>query len=305
MNSIEDFRLELGQTSEIGMAITLATMMFSVALGLRTEHFAFFKHSPRLFFSGVAAQIIALPAVTLLLCFIFTPSPTIALGMILIACCPGGNVSNLLVLLARGNTALSVSLTATSSVAAAFVTPVAIIFWSSLYPPTNELLDRIAFDTASFLVQTSVILALPLFLGMAVAHWFARAAAWLQKPLVMLSSFGLFVIIVTATWRYLDQFALLGLSFFALIILHNAVAFLVGYITARLVGADPRSRRALVFEVGIQNSGLGIVILLTQLGGMGGAAAVAGIWGIWHIIAGLMLVWVFRRGDARVVLAEA
>jgi len=298
MNSIEDFTLELGQISEIGMALTLATMMFSVALGLRTEHFAFFKHSPRLFLGGVIGQLLALPIVTLLICFLFEPSPTIALGMILIACCPGGNVSNLLVLLARGNTALSVSKTATSSVAAAFITPVAIIFWSSLYPPTNELLHRIQFDTLSFLVQTSVILALPLFLGMGVAHWFSRAAAIMQKPLVALSSVGLFAIIVTATYRYLDQFALLGISFFALVIFHNAVAFLVGNITARIVGADISSRRALTFEVGIQNSGLGIVILLTQLGGMGGAAAVAGIWGIWHIVAGLFLVLMFRRSDA-------
>ncbi len=303
MNSIEDFRLDLGQTSEVAMALTLATMMFSVALGLRAEHFAFFKHSPRLYFGGVAAQLIALPIATLALCFIFNPSPTIALGMILIACCPGGNVSNLLVLLAKGNTALSVSLTATSSVAAAFITPVAIIFWSSLYPPTRDLLNQIEFDTLSFLIQTSVILALPLFVGMAVAHFYPRAAATIQKPLVTLSSFGLFAIIITATVRYLDQFALLGLSFFALIIFHNALAFFIGYVAARIVRADIASRRALVYEVGIQNSGLGIVILLTQLDGMGGAAAVAGIWGTWHIIAGLFLVFIFRQIDKREIIA--
>lgn len=299
MDQLESFQLELGQTSEIVMALTLATMMFSVALGLRAEHFAFFKTAPRIYLGGVVSQLLLLPLATLLICFAFEPSPTVALGMILIACCPGGNVSNLLVLLARGNTALSVSLTATSSVAAAFITPVSILFWSALYPPTNTLLTQISFDAGQFLVQTSVILALPLFVGMAVAHWLPRFAAVIQRPLVLLSSIGLLAIIVSATLRYLDQFALVGITFYALIVFHNAVAFALGFITAKVVRADTASTRALTFEVGIQNSGLGIVILLTQLGGMGGAAAVAGLWGIWHIVAGLILVSMFRARDAK------
>ena len=299
MDQLDSFKLELGQSSEIAMALTLATMMFSVALGLRAEHFAFFQTQPRIYFGGVFAQLVMLPLVTLLLCFVFEPSPTIALGMILISCCPGGNVSNLLVLLARGNTALSVSLTATSSVAAAFITPISILFWSALYPPTNELLTRISFNAGDFLVQTSVILALPLFVGMAVAHWLPRIAGAIQRPLVFVSSLGLLAIIVTTTARYLDQFSLIGWTFYALIVFHNGVAFALGFITAKIVRADRPSTRALTFEVGIQNSGLGIVILLTQLGGMGGAAAVAGLWGIWHIVAGLILVSVFRYTEAK------
>ena len=297
MQALDAFQLELGRASEWGMALTLALMMFSVALGLRAEHFTFFKTAPRLYVTGVIAQLLFLPAATLLLCFAVKPSPTVALGMILIACCPGGNVSNLLVLLARGNTALSVSLTATSSLAAAFITPVSIIFWSALYPPTRALLSEIEFDALNFLLQTSVILAVPLMCGMAVAHWLPRAASRLQRRLVMLASAGLLFIIVSTTWRYLDQFALVGIAFYALIVSHNAMAFALGYGCARAVRADARSLRALTFEVGIQNSGLGIVILLTQLGGMGGAAAVAGLWGIWHIVAGLLLVALWRWLD--------
>ncbi|MEO0367801.1 MAG: bile acid:sodium symporter family protein [Pseudomonadota bacterium] len=297
MAEIDQFQLDLGSSSEIGMALTLALMMFSVALSLKPEHFLFFRTQPNLFFGGVIAQMFGLPLLTLGLCFLFTPTPTVALGMILIACCPGGNVSNLLVLLARGNTALSVSLTATSSISAAFITPIAIIFWSSLYPPTNALLDEIAFDALSFLLQTSVILAVPLLSGMFVSTYYPKFAQTLQRPLVGLASVGLFVIIVVTTWRYLDQFALLGAFFLFLIVMHNSAAFLVGFITAKLVGADTAATRALTFEVGIQNAGLGIVILLTQLGGMGGAAAVAGIWGLWHIIAGLILVALFRNAD--------
>lgn len=298
MNEIDNFQLELGQSSEIGLALTLATMMFSVALGLRTEHFRFFKTQPQVFFGGVFAQLVLLPLLTLILCFVINPPPSIALGMILIACCPGGNVSNMLVLLARGNTALSVSLTASSSVAAAFITPISIVFWCSLYPPTNTLLTQVEFDTLSFLVQTSVILALPLILGMAVAKFLPYWAHRLRAPLVVLSSLGLLAIIVSSSIRYIDQFMAIGVGLIGIVALHNFCAFAVGFITAKVCGADESSTRAITFEVGIQNSGLGIVILLTQLGGLGGAAAVAGLWGTWHIVAGLGLVFLFRlRAD--------
>jgi len=297
MHDIDKFTLELGQSGEIGMAISLMLMMFSVALSLRVEHFSAIRSMPRVFSAGVVGQILLLPMLTLALCFWLEPRPSIALGMILISCCPGGNVSNILVLLARGNVALSVSLTASSSLLAAFLTPVSILFWSSLYPPTAHLLTQIDFDAVGFLVQTSIILVVPLAAGMFTARNFPALARHFQKPLVMLSSFLLLTIIVIASIKYLDQFITLGASLFGVVAVHNALAFLSGNIAARLSGADMAARRSLTFEVGIQNSGLGIVILLTQLGGLGGAAAVAGLWGTWHIVAGLALVLCFRLAD--------
>ena len=294
MDELNQFQLDLGASSEIGMMLILAVMMFSVALGLRAQHFQFFRTQPKVFFAGVFAQIVALPLLTLGLCHVLNPIPSVALGMILIACCPGGNVSNLLVLLARGNTALSVSLTATSSVAAAFVTPISIVFWCSLYVPTNNLLNDVSFDALAFLTQTSLILAVPLLCGMLVSAFLPGVAGRIQRPLVFLSSLGLLTIIVAACVQYIDQFFSLGIGLLGLVALHNGLAFLLGYVAAKLSSADLPATRALTFEVGIQNSGLGIVILLTQLGGMGGAAAVAGLWGVWHIVAGLVLVALFR-----------
>ena len=125
---IDDFTIELGQGSELGLALALAAMMFSVALTLTPSSFGFLRTNPRAFLVGLFAQLVALPCLTLILCYLIAHMPSVALGMILIACCPGGNVSNMLVLLARGNAALSVSLTACSSVSAAFVTPIAITF---------------------------------------------------------------------------------------------------------------------------------------------------------------------------------
>ena len=219
--------------------------------------------------------------------------------MILIACCPGGNTSNLLALFGRANTALSVSLTATSSLAAAFITPISIIFWSQLYAPTQSLLTDINLDKASFLQNTLMILALPIIIGMFMARFAPSLSAKLQKPLSAIAGLGLIAIIVGACLQYMPVFFQLGITIFALVIAHNGLAFLMGYLSGVIFGADKPSRRALTFEVGIQNSGLGIVILLTQLGGLGGAGVVAGLWGTWHIIAGLILVGLFRLNDRK------
>jgi len=297
--ALDNFRLDLGSSSEFALTLILGIMMFAVALGLRLEHFRFFKERPRIYLAGVFAQIIGLPLLTLGLCYLINPYPSIALGMILIACCPGGNTSNLLALFGRANTALSVSLTATSSLAAAFITPVSILFWCALYPPTRNLLTEINLDVVDFLKQTLIILALPLILGMFIAWRAPNVSAKLQKPLSLLAGLGLSLIIIGACLKYLPMFVDMGPAIFGLVIMHNALAFFMGYLAGKFTGADTASRRALTFEVGIQNSGLGIVILLTQLGGMGGAGVVAGLWGLWHIIGGLALVALFRYNDRK------
>lgn len=298
-NALDNFQLDLGTNSEFALALILAIMMFAVALGLRLEHFKFFKEKPRIYIAGVVSQIIGLPLLTLGLCYLINPYPSVALGMILIACCPGGNTSNLLSLFGRANTALSVSLTATSSIAAAFITPISIVFWCSLYPPTRDLLTEINLDIASFLQQTLIILALPLLLGMLIAWRAPKLSLKIQKPLSLIAGLGLIIIIIGACMKYLPILLKMGSAIFALVIVHNALAFLLGYFTGKLTGADIPSRRALTFEVGIQNSGLGIVILLTQLGGLGGAGVVAGLWGTWHIIGGLALVALYRYNDRK------
>jgi len=291
MNSdaLDNFQLDMGSASEVGMAIVLALMMFAVALGLRPASFAFFKTQPKLYFTGIAAQIIGLPFLTLMMCMTINPHPSVALGMILIACCPGGNTSNLIALFARANTALSVSLTATSSLFAAFITPFSILFWSSLYGPTRELLTEIKIDKVDFLVQTLIILAIPLLLGMLFRHFLPRLAARIQTPLAILSGLALLAIILIASVRLFPVFMVLGIGIFLLVLTHNILAFALGNLAARAIKADSASRRALTIEVGIQNSGLGIVILLTQLSGVGGAGAVAGLWGVWHLIGGCSL----------------
>jgi len=300
---LDDFTLAMGSSSKTALAISLFVIMLSVALSLRVEHFAEIKKSPRPFFAGVIGQLIGLPLITYLLCLILQPHPTIALGMIIVACCPGGTVSNLLTMLGRGNTELSVSLTATSSLFAAFMAPVTILFWCSIYGPTSELLQSIGADPIEFLINTFVLLALPLTIGMIAQYKFPNAMSKIHKPLSAIAFGLLIVIIIIALRDNWGEFMKLGWwLFFALIgitALHNTLAFLVGWLSGTLSRAGRHEKRALIMEIGIQNSGLALVIILKFLEGFGGAAAIIGLWGTWHIVAGLTLVSIFRYQDRR------
>ena len=273
--------------------------MFGVSLGLRLEHFALVGKRPLELLAGAATQIILLPAMTLLLVMALDPAPSLALGMIVVACCPGGASSNFLSFLARGDVAYSVALTATSSLAAAFLTPVSILFWSGLYPPTAALLAAIAAEPQAFLAQTTLLLAAPLFLGMAAVR-FAPAFAARARPHVGRVGAALLIgVILYGTAQILPALAGALGAVVPLAALHNAAAFLLGAAAGRLIGAAPATRRALTIEIGVQNSGLALTILLAGLEGLGGATAIAAVWGVWHFVGGGVTVLVYRMLDAR------
>lgn len=296
---IDSTNITLGQGSEIGLAVALAVMMFAVALSLRVGDFAFLKTHPRMFVGGFLTQVVALPLLTLALAALIAPTPSIALGMIVVACCPGGNVSNLFVMLARGNVAFSVALTGASSAMAFLVTPFSILFWASLYPPTASLIQQIELDPLPFFVQIAVMLALPLALGMIVRARMPRLADRLQPVFQAIAIAIILVLIVVGLRGNWPAIAATGLVIIPVAILHNASAFGLGAVSGRLLRLDPPSRRALTFEIGIQNSGLGLVILLSQFQGLGGAAGVTAIWAIWHLVAGLSLAGGFRLWNHR------
>ncbi|NNC37569.1 MAG: bile acid:sodium symporter family protein [Acidimicrobiales bacterium] len=296
---LDQTNIELGDGGSLFLSFVLAMMIFAVALGLRPSNFAFFKKDPKHFLAGAFAQLLGLPLLTLILVHILDPAPSLALGMILVSCCPGGNVSNIMALFARANTALSVSMTATSSLAAAFLTPISILFWSSLYAPTNNLLTTIDFNPVNFLIQSMFILALPICAGMLIAWKYPRHAMRLQKPLAMISGGALILIIVATFYQFRHLVPQFGALIVPLVMIHNLAAFALGYTSGLVTKADIPTRRALTIEVGIQNSGLGFVLLVTQLAGLGGAAAITAFWGLWHIVAGLTIVGLFRYSDKR------
>ena len=281
------------------LAGAIMIMMFAIALGLKPEHFAFLRKGSNVFFGGVAAQIIALPLVTLALAALIKPAPSVALGMIVVAACPGGNVSNFMTWAARGDLGYSVSLTAASSIIAALWTPAAVLVWSSLYPPTADLLDTIEFNRIAFVAQTTLMLAAPLGAGMAAAHWRPRLAERIRKPMALFGAGILAWVIIAGTIDLLPVLLPAWALILIPVIAHNAVAFATGATAGRLLGANPAQRRSLTIEVGIQNAGLAVVILLAQMQGIGGAAAIAAVWGVWHFASGGIMIVVFRTLDAR------
>jgi len=298
IGALDSLRIVLDPVGQIGVALALMLVMFSVALGLRVDDFAFLRDKPLLFLGGVAAQVIVLPLATFLLILVMKPAASIALGMIVVACCPGGAVSNLLTYLSRGNVAASVALTATSSLLAAILTPASILLWSQAYEPTATLLKTLDVSPFMFLAQTTFLLAVPLVLGMVVAAKAPDVAQRIRKRTTILGvSVLVGVIIYGISYFFPVLFPALPLLA-GVVVTHNAVAFATGALAGRVLSGVSATRRALTFEIGIQNSGLALVILLSQLKGLGGAAAVAAVWGVWHLVAGGVLALFFRQLDS-------
>ncbi len=296
---IDALRIVLDPVGQAGIALALMLVMFSVALGLSARDFALLVRRPALFAAGVLTQIIGLPLLTFGLVHAVSVPASIALGMFVVACCPGGASSNLLTYLARGHVAYSVSLTAVSSVLAAVVTPVSILFWSQAYAPTRDLLDTVDVSPLVFLGQTMALLAVPLAAGMLIAARAPDVAARIRRYTALAGASVLGGVIVYGTVYFWSTLVGYLPYLITVAVLHNAAAFVLGNAVAFGLRAERAVRRALTFEIGIQNSGLALVILVGQLKGLGGAAAIAAVWGVWHLVAGGLIVVALRGFDGR------
>jgi BASS family bile acid:Na+ symporter len=296
MLPVDEVRLNFNPASLVLLNAVLGFLMFGIALDTRVADFKRVLRMPVAMGSGVAAQFIVLPAVTFVLTLLLKPSPSIALGMILVACCPPGNVSNILTHRAGGNVALSVSMTAISNLLSIVVMPLNFAFWGGIHPTAAPLLKTIALDPAEMVVHIVSIIGAPFILGIAFGHWLPKLTERIKKPVRILSFvclIGFILAAVAGNWRYFLDYV--GLVLIA-VVLHDALAFGIGYACATLAGVSEYDRRAVSFEVGIRNSGLGLVLIFSFFGGLGGMAVVAGVWGFWDIVAGLALAaWWARR----------
>lgn len=286
---LDDVVLNLDGGARSGLSIILALMMFSVGLGLRLDDFRRVFRRPGIILFGTALQVIALPALTFLLTFAIAPTASIALGMMVVAACPGGNASNVLTQAARGDAALSVSLTALSSALAVLTTPFNIVFWAGLQPRTSSLLSTIGLDRGAFLSETAMTLGLPLVTGLLLAERATAIAARIRKPLHTFSLLALGGFIVGALITNGSPLAAAGWLIFPVLVIQDAMALALGYGAARCAGLPDGAQRAFTFETGIRNAGLGLVILLGHFKGLGGAALITAGWGVWHLISGGLL----------------
>lgn len=286
---IDQLHLQFDRQQLWLLNLALSLVMFGIALEIRLADFREVFRAPKSVLAGVCAQFLLLPALTFVLVWAIAPRPSFALGMLLVASCPGGNVSNFMSHLARGNTALSVTLTAVATLMAVGMTPLNFQFWGSLYPPAGELLQTVRIEGWEMVRLVGLLLGLPVILGMALGHWrpdWARRTARIFKK----ASLAFFAILVLlALWKDRSVFESYVGYVFGIVLIHNLLALGTGYGLARALRLPGPDTRTLALETGIQNSGLGLLLIFTFFGGLGGMALIAAFWGIWHLISGMLV----------------
>lgn len=287
--NVDEIALNFAPGTLMILNVVLGLIMFGIALDTAPEDFKIVLRRPKPFIVAILAQLLILPAVTFGLTLILPVTPSMALGMILVACCPPGNISQVLTHRSGGNVALSVSMTAVGNLMYIVAMPLSIAFWGSLHPTARTLLQDVALDPLKMLLEIFLIIGLPFVVGLLLrAQWpvFSKRVQPFVKWFSLISLLGFIVGALAGNWSYFVAF--LGIILIVVTI-HDAVALAIGYGTAYVGGLDTRERKAVTFEVGIRNAGLGLGLIFTFFGGLGGMAIVAGWWGVWDIIAGLVL----------------
>lgn len=287
--------IHFNPASLVTLNAILALMMFGVSLNLRPADFRRVLSIPRAPVAGLFAQFVLLPLATCLFTWALNIDPQLALGMILVASCPGGSFSNIMTWLSRGSVAVSVSMTAISSLAATVMTPLNFAFYGWLNPHTRGYLQEIALQPENVLMLVLLVLALPLILGMLVGGRFPSLAERSEKPLRFTSLLIFLAFVAIAFFNNVDLFLAKFHTFFWLVVGHNLLALTLGYAMARLMRLSVPDQRAVTLEVGIQNSGLGLVILFTFFPDAGGMMLITAFWGVWHLVSGLTLSQIWAR----------
>ena len=275
-----DVTLNAGGMNTIN--IVLAFVMYGVALGIKPRMFVEVFKKPKSVLVGACSQIILLPLFTFLLALALGSSIswTMAMGMILVASCPGGNISNFISSLSKANVELSVSLTAISTALAILTTPFNFWFYGNLYMNLSDIAGEVP------------QLAIPL--------WDV-----FKTIFILLFSILFFIaMIVLSFMGNIDAFLKCIKYIFLIVLMHNLLALLLGYGTSSAFRLNARDRRTITIETGIQNSGLGLVLLLgtsifADFPPHGGTLVITAWWGIWHIISGLTAALLFNLSDRR------
>ncbi|MEE3319497.1 MAG: bile acid:sodium symporter family protein [Pseudomonadota bacterium] len=296
--------VHFGSNNLLILNVILAFMMFGVSLSLSTDDFRRVLKRPDAPIVGLIAQFVLLPAATCLTTWYFDVDPQLALGMILVACCPGGSFSNIMTWLAKANVAVSVSMTAVSSLAAMFLTPFNFALYGYLNPNTRSVLTEIQLDSMEILILVGLVLGLPLVVGMLVGKAFPAFAQGAQKPMRVITLLVLFLFVGVAFGNNMDVFMATADRIVGLVVLQNLLALGLGAMAAAITGLPRNDRRAITMEVGIQNSGLGLAILFTFFPDASEMILIAAFWGVWHLISGLVLAGIWGRSSQRVSAGE-
>ena len=302
LQGIDSVRLNFNDDGRLFLNLTIAFIMFGIALELKPDGFKKLLKSPKPAFVGVLSQFLLMPLLTFLIAIALGDiiTPTIGMGMILVASCPGGNVSNFISSLAKGNVALSVSLTAFSSLGGLILTPFNFAFWGNLYlkygahSEASSLVQNLQVDAVDVLQTIVMILGIPLIIGIFASSKFpdfsASIVSWIKKLSIVIFIALIGIIFASNFELFLKYIQYI----FLIVLIHNALALTMGYFTGKAFGLEHQDRKTIAIETGIQNSGLALALLFNpavfpQDMAIGGMAFIAAWWGVWHIISGLTI----------------
>jgi BASS family bile acid:Na+ symporter len=299
MLDIDELKINFDESQLFLLNVCLAFIMFGISLDLTAEDFKRLLKNPKAAFVGLSSQLILLPILTFGITRLWPMPPSMAMGLIMVASCPGGNISNFAVYLSRGNTALSISLTSFVTMAAVLVTPISFGLWASLVPGAESLLTGIDLNPFSMFKTIAQLILIPLMAGMMLRHYFPRLAATLRKPINTLSLVIFTAIILIALYENGQQLKDYLHLVFWLVLMHNGLALILGYQWAKAWRLPVADRKAISMETGIQNSGLGLVLIFNFFEGLGGMMLVAAWWGVWDMISALLLAAYWRYKSAR------
>lgn len=291
----EAIQINFDPNSRLALNFLLGFIMFGVSLDLKWQDIVRAFKQPKPTLLGLISQFLLLPAVTFVIAYLWNPVPGLALGMFLVAACPGGSISNFMSSISRADLGLSVSLTAVSTILCVVFTPVNFEFWSSLYPGTQELLKSVELNTIELFQTVFLFLIIPVISGMLFGSRLPSATHRISKPIKWLSMLIFILFVVVAFLKNRENFLAHAHLVIALVVVHNTTAFMTGYLVGRIGKLGKSASRSLCIETGIQNSGLGLIICFNFFPEIGEMALLCASWGIWHIISGLSLSAIWAR----------
>lgn len=307
LQAMDGAKLNFSQGGLLVLNIAISVIMFGVALEIKMQHFKELVIKPKPVIIGFISQFFLLPFLTFCLIMAFWTNLTagVAMGMMLVASCPGGNVSNFLSTHARGNAALSVSLTAIATMLAIILTPFNFYMYGKFYKmigpwADNVMLRELTINPVEMLKTVLILLGIPIVLGMLTNHYLPKLTDKIKKPIKVFSLFFFMGMVVIMFVNNYDQFIKYIFWIFIVVLIHNFLAISSGYGFAKLFRLNTQNSRTIALETGIQNSGLGLVLLFNpnifpQDLALGGMMIVTAWWGIWHIISGITIASIWRR----------
>lgn len=262
----------------------LGIIMFGMGLTLSKKDFSEVFKRPGTVLIGVLGQFIIMPSLAWILCKTLNLPPEIAVGVILVGCCPGGTASNVMTFLARGDVALSVAITSVTTLLAPVVTPALIYLLASQWLEVSA--------TAMFWSIVQVVI-LPIVLGLIAQALLREKVEGCVNALPLVSVVAIVAIVAAVVAANQARIATTGLLIFAVVVLHNGLGLLLGYWLAKLSGLSVAKRKTLSIEVGMQNSGLGAALATAHFSPL--AAVPSAIFSVWHNISGPIVATLFQR----------